>query len=91
MLSTGLHLAHYPPLSQERIPAEIFQGSRALDRLVVLAVGSKAFVDEIQALLGKKVRGRVSTVNGDKHVLCEMPMPYTVNIDAESNGLSSDK
>jgi putative transposase len=55
-----------------------------------LAVGSEAFVDEVQALFGKKARSRVNTVIGDKHALREMPVPYTVDNDAENNGLSSD-
>ncbi len=55
-----------------------------------LAVGGKAFVNEIQALLGNKASSRINTAIGEKHVLREMPMPYTDNIGAKKSGLSSD-
>ena len=55
-----------------------------------LAVGSKAFIDEIQALSGLKVRHRVNTVIGDKHVLREMPIAYNSNFEVEISGLSTD-
>jgi len=49
-------------------------------------VGSETFVGKIQAFFGNKA----NTIIGDKCVLREMPMPYTVNTGAKNNGLSSD-
>jgi putative transposase len=55
-----------------------------------LAVGSEAFVDEVQALLGNKANSRKNTIIGDNYVLREIPMPYTDNSGTENSGLSSD-
>ncbi len=55
-----------------------------------LAVGNVDFINEIQTELGNKARNRKNTVVGDKQVLREMPVPYTVNIGSKNSVLGSD-
>ncbi len=53
-------------------------------------MGSKNLIDKVHALRGCKARYRENINIGDKHLLCEMPMIYTVNIDANNYCLSAD-
>lgn len=55
-----------------------------------LAVGSEAFVEKTQTLLGTKAANRKVVTIGDKHTLREQPARYNIVSGTENSGLSLD-
>jgi hypothetical protein len=53
-----------------------------------VAVGNKAFVDEVHALLGYRAIKRKKAAIDEKHVLQETPALYSVDFDSEMGSLS---
>ena len=82
-----LQQQHHQWLSEELAQNDIARDPAWTESL---AVGGETFVNGVQTQLGNKAKSRLNTDTGGKYVLREMSLPYTVNIEPENGGLSSN-